>query len=1608
MTGRNDPSLETLSTLPTMMQPGALMDQLVGMILKKSRPQLAQAIRLCAVPFGFDLALLAALRQGDDGLDEKILARMARFSFVHQDDRGRYTFGQDVRAYLLNEWFNDRPGFVEANRRAQAHFLGELRETFPDRDAVDALAQAALPARLRPLVEASPQVNELVQNYLHHTLVADPEAGLILLRRLYRAAAEAQRPALAERFVDIANEQRAWLEPGQRAYVDYMRGLLDQLQGKWDASRALFERMLQHEGLPPTLQARIRRALGNTLIEQEQWVEAIALFESALQAFQAAGDELESAFTMVNMGRAHLDLALNTWGGGATFNLRLDWSARVRDLVMLISRLPVAIYLMSRLGVRALLPVLLRVGRDMDWPIARLFAIAADWFDRAHVILLRLGDEDGIGQVEDNLARLYLSLGHHRRAEAIYRGLLAPDEGVSLSEYRAARARLELAQALMHQDKLSEARELLEQTLPLFVAYQHPLRIAQTHTALAQTCALQGQAAQATTHYQRAAQLYHQIQDLKALTDVVVQMQLLQDLPQADAATRQSIETTASQITHRRYLTRFGLPWLYAFRLLALVVLTGALFFSLFTSLQMASGTNLGVDIEPEISWESVSAELESVLDFKLVPKLESEFGVKFSVYPLLIITALYLVLYTVLGLWFTVRTPLRTLQEGQSLDVVVDPEGVGRGVEGLPGSLKIRWEQVAAILLADRNLLRKPIVLFSRFVLFSEQGTLSVDWQTRHASAARDYILERLQKATPSDQDAAPPTYQFGFSTLYSLSGRLFIGTLLFILAFIITSQVAPQVLSTELLSLPYSLADFYSLSYLGLLFPMGWWLAAQPLRERLFLTPESHRVWVVGCIGLLLAAFTFADYTWLRLSFGRPNVAPGLLAIFLVGLAAYYVLTTRHWEHIPFRRGDYVYSPPVRLISVIIALVVIVLSVFFLSREVVIYHYLALGDYHQQRANAVEQDDSDQAQKIYRRALHAYDRALEAHTWGPGYQASAQDADLYHSRGAVLMQLGRYDEAVQSYHEAIDLTPRRTVYYNSLAIAYELWAEKYREAGDGENAAKYYDLALHQYTLLIQRLDEDNSSALVAGYLLRASVLYRTAEYFREVESHDVAASKYQAARADFERALELDPENPNVLIGVGWMEYRLAEYKNDVEGMKHALDYFERAAELDPQNALAWIDQGQAHISIGRSYAWRAGGSVYSACSSSSRNPSTQEQKLAYQQEHLLALEAFDRAAVLVPENLGLYNKRGRVRYVLLNCPGVDNDELYWGAIQDYSRAIELDPENPEWYDLRGHLYYNLGREYYPQVTADFEVALSLQADSGLYLTLGNLYFAQDKMDDATQAYVRAIETAAPDAASGGYVGLEILDQVVQDHPDWSLAYYNRGRLYWQQGENEKAIEDLDRAIELDPNHYNSQWILGWLTYESGDYRRSAQLSGRAAVLNPAEPRVRFNQGLALVALGDARGAARAYEGGIAAAEAMTQTQVALSRYGEALGDLDQVADDPGDIAGILRARLTFKQAFTHLKLDDIDQARIVYEDGIEIVAALADQKTQRTLYDEALGDLRTATGAAATQQQAVASAPLGNKDFEQQVIDTGPASTVAELIALIESARDKADG
>ena len=82
-------------------------------------------------------------------------------------------------------------------------------------------------------------------------------------------------------------------------------------------------------------------------------------------------------------------------------------------------------------------------------------------------------------------------------------------------------------------------------------------------------------------------------------------------------------------------------------------------------------------------------------------------------------------------------------------------------------------------------------------------------------------------------------------------------------------------------------------------------------------------------------------------------------------------------------------------------------------------------------------------------------------------------------------------------------------------------------------------------------------------------------------------------------------------------------------------------------------------------------------------------------------------------------------------------LDNDS----AIEDYSKAIEIDPDYAEAYNNRGFVYDVMGE--YGQAIDDFNKAIELV-------------------------------------------------------PDYAKAYYNRGVTYVKQGRNDEALADFEKAL------------------------------------------------------------------------------------------------------------------------------------------------------------------------------------------------------------------
>ncbi|MGC2063253.1 MAG: tetratricopeptide repeat protein [Thermodesulfovibrionales bacterium] len=168
---------------------------------------------------------------------------------------------------------------------------------------------------------------------------------------------------------------------------------------------------------------------------------------------------------------------------------------------------------------------------------------------------------------------------------------------------------------------------------------------------------------------------------------------------------------------------------------------------------------------------------------------------------------------------------------------------------------------------------------------------------------------------------------------------------------------------------------------------------------------------------------------------------------------------------------------------------------------------------------------------------------------------------------------------------------------------------------------------------------------------------------------------------------------------------------------------------------------------------------------------------------------AIEDYSKAIALDPSYVRAYANRG---FVFEKIGRLDN------AIADYDKVIFLNPGESQSYNSRGVIFENMGLS--DKAIADYDKAIDLNpSNADLYFNRGNAYDALGRTDKALADYDRAI-------------GL---------NPRDAQAYNNRGLVFEKTGDLDKAIADYDKAITLDPSNaeaYNNR--LAALEKKSGN--------------------------------------------------------------------------------------------------------------------------------------------------------------------------------------------
>jgi len=375
---------------------------------------------------------------------------------------------------------------------------------------------------------------------------------------------------------------------------------------------------------------------------------------------------------------------------------------------------------------------------------------------------------------------------------------------------------------------------------------------------------------------------------------------------------------------------------------------------------------------------------------------------------------------------------------------------------------------------------------------------------------------------------------------------------------------------------------------------------------------------------------------------------------------------------------------------------------------------------------------------------AIKDYTQALE---YDPG------NVEYLTGRGAAFFQAGDYDRAIKDYSAAIAANP--TYYQAFLGRAVSCAAK-----GDDTCAAKDFNTVLSSGTVA------SGSAYLEAGIFQAKQGQYREAitNFNKAIETagkDGVVYSNrgkalqmmgsYRDAAVDFSQSLELRADNPQDYFNRGY-----ANMQNG--GYPQAIDDFNKAAKLDPGYAPTFSNRGYAYQNMGN---YPQAIDDYSRALTLKSEKSQSSYRHQYPDPKLTeATEAFH--PFFISYNRGVsYMASGNNR----------------AAIEDFSAAIELNPQSAEAFAKRGAASQQIGDM--DGALADFNHSIELDP------RLAEAYFGRGALKE---------QVGNASAAIADYT------KAIDIMPDFAQAYFNRGLLRVQMNLVDAGTTDIKGAARM----------------------------------------------------------------------------------------------------------------------------------------------------------------------------------------------------------------
>lgn len=213
----------------------------------------------------------------------------------------------------------------------------------------------------------------------------------------------------------------------------------------------------------------------------------------------------------------------------------------------------------------------------------------------------------------------------------------------------------------------------------------------------------------------------------------------------------------------------------------------------------------------------------------------------------------------------------------------------------------------------------------------------------------------------------------------------------------------------------------------------------------------------------------------------------------------------------------------------------------------------------------------------------------------------------------------------------------------------------------------------------------------------------------------------------------------------------------------------------------------------------------------------------EKVSEENGYQKAIEELTKAIELEP-NIKYYKERARMKWFAMD---------FRGAIEDYTKVINLDSNNVLWYDNRGYLKQQI--HDYKGSIEDYTKAIELEPNIKYYKERASSKYLADDYQGAIVDFTKFIK----------------LDSTV------AFCYDYRGQCKFSVGDYRGAIVDFTKVIKLKPDYYygiaNCYFLRGKCKAGTDDYRGAIEDYTKAIKLEPDNSEIYMNRGLAKLNLG-----------------------------------------------------------------------------------------------------------------------------------------------------------